>query len=177
MTEHTTREALDAGLAHVRDAPGDGGTLDLVVRRPGEGRREVVTEAELDPAFGLVGDDWADRPGAELERQLTIMGSRAVGLLAEDSDRWPLAGDQLYVDLDISHGNLPAGTRLAIGTAVVEVTAPPHSGCAKFSQRFGVDALRWVNSPEGKQLRLRGLNARVVQGGVVRVGDEVRKSG
>lgn len=150
------------------------------MRRPAVDEREVVAEAELDPGLGLVGDTWAGRSsrstgGPDPDRQLTLMNARVIALIAADSRRWGLAGDQLYVDLDLGLANLPAGTRLAVGSAEIEVTAPPHTGCAKFSARFGVDALRFVNSRVGRALRLRGMNARVVRGGTVRPGDPVRK--
>lgn len=171
---------LEAGLEDILQAPKDGGMLRLIVRRPEIDLREVQAEGRLDLEEGLVGDYWRARaearsPGetASKDNQVTIMNSRVIGLLAGDVARWPLAGDQLYVDLDISVENLPPGARLALGSAVVEVSALPHTGCKKFAARFGMDALTFVNSPEGKQLRLRGLNARVVQPGVVRVGDVV----
>jgi hypothetical protein len=172
--------AYEAGLDHVRAAPADQGTLELIVARPANFEREVLEEATLDLEVGLVGDNWATRGCRLMEdgssdplRQVTLMAARAAQLLCGDD--WGLAGDQLYVDLDISHDNLPAGSRLAIGTAVVEITEPPHTGCAKFKDRFGVDALRMVGTPAGKALRLRGVNARVVVGGTVRRGDTVAK--
>jgi hypothetical protein len=141
-----------------------------------------MAEGTLDPAVGLVGDTWqprgsrhTDDGSADPAGQVTVMNARVVELLAGDRDRWPLAGDQLYVDLDLSDDNLPPGTRLAIGDAVIEVTAKPHNGCAKFSQRYGIDAVRWVNTPVGKQLHLRGINASVVSAGTIRAGDTVRK--
>ena len=103
------------------------------------------------------------------------MSSRAAALVAGDRERWPLAGDQLYVDLDLSDENLPPGTRLALGSAVLEVTDEPHTGCKKFTARFGLDAMVFVNSPVGRALNLRGINARVVESGTVRVGDAVTK--
>jgi MOSC domain-containing protein YiiM len=103
------------------------------------------------------------------------MNARVIALIAQDEDRWPLAGDQLFVDLDLSKTNLPAGTRLALGSAVIEVTAEPHTGCRKFVDRFGLDAMQFVNSEAGRRLQLRGINAKVVQGGTIRVGDLVRK--
>jgi MOSC domain-containing protein YiiM len=173
----------EAGLDHVRNAPADRGTLELIVARPGNFEREVLEEATLDLDVGLVGDNWATRGNRHREdgspdplRQITLMSTRAASLLCGSSgDKWAQAGDQLFVDLDISHDNLPAGSRLAIGSAVVEITEPPHTGCAKFSQRFGLDALRMVGTPDGKALRLRGVNARVVTGGIVRRGDTVAK--
>jgi len=157
------------------------GTVELIVRRPAEGEREVLDEAELDLEQGLVGDRWfagASAKGGELDTsaQLTVMGTGALGQIEPDRSRWPLAGDQLYVDLDLSQEALPAGTRLEVGSAVIEVSETPHTGCAKFTERFGSEATRLINSPEGRKLRLRGLNARVVQPGTVRVGDAIRRS-
>lgn len=174
---------LEAGLPAVRQSPANGGELRLIVRRPAEGLREVVTAAELDCAEGLVGDNWRARGSrmtadgaAHPDMQLTIINSRAIDLVALASERWPLAGDQLYVDLDLSVANLPPGTRLKIGTAQIEVTAEPHNGCRLFAKRYGKDAVRFVNSAEGKALRLRGLNAKVVASGRIRVGDRVEKA-
>jgi len=179
---HLTTEQLHAGLDHIRAAPKDHGTLRLIVRRPAVNAREVLDEGELSVEVGLVGDTWPVRGSsrsadgmAHPDMQLNIMGTRAVALVAQSPDRWALAGDQLFVDLDLSGANVPAGTRLAIGTAVVEVTPQPHTGCAKFVERFGLDAMKFVNSPVGRDLNLRGINARVVRPGVVRVGDQVSK--
>lgn len=170
------------GIAHVEASPRDRGTLEMIVRRPAVGDREVVDVGELTCDEGLVGDTWRTRGSrhtadgsAEVERQLTLMSSRAVAMFAGEREHWPLAGDQLFVDLDLSGDNLPAGTRLRIGDAVVEVSAAPHTGCAKFRQRYGAEAVRIANSPDGKRLRLRGINASVVAPGTVRTGDEVVK--
>ena len=142
----------------------------------GDGEREVLEEGVLDVAEGLVGDDWRNRGGgAHQDTQLTLMNARVIDLVAGSRDRWPLAGDQLYVDLDISEGNLPTGTRLALGTAVIEVTEPPHTGCVKFMGRFGTDAHKFVNAKPHRHLRLRGLCAKVVEPGTVRSGDAIRK--
>jgi MOSC domain-containing protein YiiM len=171
-----TAEHLVAGLDHVCAAPRDEGLLELIACRPSTDEREVLEEAELDVGVGLVGDSWSlrgRRPNPKA--QLTLMNARAAALVAGDREQWALAGDQLYVDLDLSGDNLPPGTRLAIGSAVVEVSDLPHLGCAKFTARFGADARELVNSPEGIALNLRGINTQVVQGGTVRVGDAVRK--
>lgn len=167
-------------LGHVRAAPRAQGLVELIVRRPAVDEREVVDEAELDLEDGLVGDNWrlrgrsGGRP-ANRDAQVTVMGSRAIALAAGARDRWPLAGDQLFVDLDLSGENLPAGTRLAVGSAVLEVTAEPHTGCKKFAARFGLEMLEVFNSDEGRALNLRGINTRVVERGTVRAGDAVRK--
>ena len=166
----------------IRQSPKKAGVLKLIARRPESETREVLDEGRLDLAEGLVGDNWKLRASRSMpdgsanpEMQLNVMNARVIELLAQSPDRWALAGDQLFVDLDLSAENLPPGTRLAVGAAVIEVTAPPHTGCRKFSARFGEDAMKFVNSPEGKQLHLRGINAKVVQPGVVRTGDAVRK--
>ena len=178
---HLSTEELLAGLDAIRRSPKSQGVLDLIVRRPAVGRREVLHEGRLDPTEGLVGDTWKmrastrtpdKRPHADM--QLNIMNSRAIALIAQHQHRWPLAGDQLFIDLDLSDANLPAGTQLALGSAVIEVTGQPHTGCKKFVERFGLDAVTFVNSAVGKELHLRGINARVVRPGVIRAGDAVR---
>ena len=171
---HLTLDELKAGLPHIERSPKDAGVLRLIVRRPRVGARDVLSEAELDVTAGLVGDTWSRR-SPHPEMQINIMNARAIALVAQSDDRWPLAGDQLYVDLDLIDENLPVGTRLALGSAVIEVTAEPHTGCRKFSERFGVDATRFVNSKEGRRLHLRGINAKVVQSGTIRVGDVASK--
>jgi hypothetical protein len=180
---HVGAQELAAGLEAIRGAPADAGTVEMIARRPAQDEREVLEEGLLTVEEGLAGDDWRARGSrstpdgaADPDRQLTVMGSRTVDLLAGgDRGAWPLAGDQLYVDLDLGVTNFPAGTRLAIGDAVIEVTEPAHTGCAKFGARFGSEALRFVNSPEGRALRLRGLNARVIRQGTVRRGDPIRR--
>lgn len=169
-------------MEYIRQSPKDHGTLKMIVRRPQDDGRETVTEAEITLTDGLVGDNWRQRGSKHMpdgsanpEAQITVMNARIIALVARSEERWPLAGDQLFVDLDLSEENLPPGTRLAIGTLVIEVSAVPHTGCRKFSDRFGVEAMKFVNSPEGRQLHLRGINTRVVQPGTIRVGDVVRK--
>ncbi len=169
-------------MTTVTAAPSDLGVVRLIVRRPGQGQREILERGELDSQVGLVGDDWVRRPSRSTGRphlyaQLTIMNARFSSLIAGDADpgSWAQAGDQLYIDLDLSEANLPAGTRLALGTAIIEIQAQPHTGCAQFSARFGSEALRLANSERGSALRLRGANAVIVQSGVVRTGDRVRK--
>ena len=180
MTTYATPAELEAGLDHLRAAPRGEGVVEMIVRRPVVDERELVDEAELDLVEGLVGDSWrargrsGGRPANE-KAQLTVMNARSTALVAGDRERWPLAGDQLYVDFDLSGEHIPPGTRLAVGTAVIEVTDDPHTGCKKFSARFGLEALLFVNSPEGKTLNLRGINTRVVEAGTVRVGDAIRR--
>jgi hypothetical protein len=179
---HLTREELEAGVGEIRNAPKDGGVLQMIVRRPSVDEREVLAEAELSLHEGIVGDTWRLRSSSRMpdggphpDMQLNVIGSRAIGLIAQDRSRWPLAGDQLFVDLDLAAENLPAWTKLQIGSAIIEVTDQPHTGCAKFVSRFGVEAMKFVNSSLGRSLNLRGINARVVQPGTIRVGDVVRK--
>jgi hypothetical protein len=181
--EHLSLAALEAGLDTIRDAPKDDGRVELICRRPDIEQREIVNEAVLDVVRGLVGDNWRTRGSsstadgsANPEMQLTLMNARSAALVAREPDRRQLAGDQFFVDLDLSVTNLPPGTQLRIGEATIEVTAIPHRGCGKFSSRFGVDALKFVNSAVGRELNLRGINARIVEGGVVRAGDAVYKS-
>jgi MOSC domain-containing protein len=182
IARHLTAAELEAGLDEIRRAPKDEGTLELIVRRPKVDEREVLDAAELTLEAGLVGDSWITRGSsrtpdgsAHPDMQLNIMNSRVTALVAQHQDRWQLAGDQLYLDLDLSEENLPAGSRFAIGAAMIEVSPQPHLGCRKFVSRFGLEAMQFVNSPLGRQLRLRGINARVVSAGVIRVGDVVRK--
>ena len=179
---HRSTEELDRHLDRVRAAPADRGELQLIVGRPDVNERVALDSGELDPAIGLVGDNWFVRGNtktpdgsADPEAQITLMNARAADAVAIERARWALCGDQLYADFDISVDNLPPGMRVAIGEAVLEISAKPHTGCAKFTQRFGLDAMRWVNSPEGKALRLRGVNCRVVQGGRVALGDTLTK--
>jgi hypothetical protein len=180
--KYLTTEELEAGLDEIRKSPKDGGVLELIVRRPSIDERDVLEGGELNLADGLVGDSWRTRGSSRTpdgsshpDMQLNIMNARAIALVAQRKDRWPLAGDQLFIDMDLSVENLPAGTRLEIGSAIIEVTAQPHTGCKKFVARFGLDAMKFVNSGVGKNLRLRGINARVVQAGVIRIGNTVKK--
>lgn len=183
LVTHLTGPQLEAGLDEIRRSPKDAGEVKLIVRRPRVNEREVLEEAQLDLIDGLVGDTWkyrassrsADKKSPHPDMQLNVMNARAVALVAQDPARWALAGDQLYVDLDLSGENLPPGSRIGIGSAVIEVTSQPHTGCGKFVERFGLDAMKFVNSPAGRALNLRGINARVVQAGSIRRGDIARK--
>ena len=180
--KHLTLQELEAALDHLRQAPKDDGVIQLIVRRPEVDQREVIEEAELDPVKGLIGDNWLVRGSkktadgsAHPEMQINIMNSRVTALVAQEKERWPLAGDQLYIDMDLGHENLPPGSRLAIGSAVLEVSPMPHTGCRKFVSRFGAEAMEFVNSQVGKALCLRGINAKIIQGGIVMVGQTARK--
>src|ERR1700750_2018994 len=180
--KHLTMTELDAGLDEIRRSPKDEGSLELIVRRPQVDAREVLTEGELHLSEGLVGDSWRERGSsrtedgsAHPEMQLNVINSRLIALVAQSKDRWPLAGDQLYIDLDLSEENLPAGARLGLGPPITEVTPQPHTGCKKFVARFGLEAMQFVNSGVGRRLRLRGLNAKVVKAGVIRLGQTAKK--
>lgn len=179
---HLATEQLQAGLTEILRSPLDNGIVQRIVCRPRENEREVLQEAQLDTALGLLGDNWKARGNrraadgqANPEAQITVMNSRVAALVAQFPDRWPLAGDQIFADLNLSTGNLPPGTRLRVGTAELQVSALPHTGCAKFVSRFGMDAMNFVNSPEGRRLGLRGINARVRKGGCFKVGDLLTK--
>jgi len=180
--KHLTTAELEAALDHLRQTPKDDGVLHLIVRRPEVDQREVLDEAELDVTVGLIGDNWKVRGSRKTpdgsphpEMQINIMNSRVTELVAQEKERWPLAGDQLYIDMDLSKENLPAGSRIAVGSAVLEVSPLPHTGCHKFVSRFGLEAMQFVNSDLGKQMCLRGINAKVVQGGTVKVGQTAKK--
>ena len=180
--KHLTKEELEAGLKDITQSPKDNGVIEMIVCRPEVDERDVLEVAMLEVTEGLVGDNWKTRGSkstpdgsAHPEMQINIMNSRTIALLAQDQDRWQLAGDQLFIDMDLSAENLPAGTKLALGSAILEVTAKPHTGCDKFAARFGRDAALFVNSTEGKKLHLRGINAKVIQTGTIHVGDVVAK--
>ena len=180
--KHATMAELEAGLENIRRSPKDTGVLALIVRRPQVEAREVLEVGDLDLAEGLVGDNWKTRGSSQTadgsahpDMQLNIMNARVIALLAPKKARWALAGDQLYMDLDLSAENVPPGTRLSLGEAVIEVTDQPHTGCKKFAARFGLDALEFISSPVGKQLQLRGINAKVIRAGAIRIGDTVKK--
>ena len=182
VDEHLNKQQLEAGLDTILQSPKNEGVLALIVRRPVTEQREVLATAELDVVEGLVGDNWLTRGSSETEdgsahpeMQLNIMNVRVTDLVAQEKERWSLAGDQLYVDLDLSDENLPPGTRLAIGNAIIEVTAEPHTGCKKFVERFGLEAMKFVNSGLGKKINLRGINAKVIQSGQIAADDLVRK--
>ena len=176
---HRTTAELETFLDNILAAPKDAGPIEMIVRRPGEDQRETVDSGELSTTEGLVGDNWllrVDENGEpHMAAQLTLMNARVAEAVAGTRDRWPLAGDQIYVDLDISHENLPPGSRIKVGDAVVEISAVPHTGCAKFSGRFGSDALRFANVGPGRDNRFRGVNAFIIEGGAIAVGDKVKK--
>jgi hypothetical protein len=180
--EYQTAEQLEAGMAGVREAPKDEGPVRLIVRRPGRGQREVLAEGQLDVDQGLIGDDWINRPGMRRDTpspyaQVTVMNARAAQLVSGDDEptTWAQCGDQLYLDLDISEANMPAGTRIAVGEAVLEIQAEPHTGCVQFRSWWGAEALRHISTTEGQALRMRGANTRVIKSGLVRPGDTARK--
>jgi hypothetical protein len=179
---HLSLAELEAGLAFILQSPKESGVLELIISRPGVDQRQVMEEATLDPGEGLVGDDWMARgswrtpdKSPHPHMQIAIMNSRVIALITGTKERWALAGDQLYLDLDLSTTNLPHGTQLGIGDALLEITPQPHTGCGKFAERFGSDAVMFVNGHEYKDLNLRGVYARVVDGGDIRTGDEVKK--
>jgi len=182
MTRHLSLAELNEGLPGILDSPKDRGVLRAIVIRPETDARLALQQCELRPEGGVHGDHWAKgcwmslpdgRPHPDV--QVAIMNARTIARIAQDEARWQLAGDNLFADLDLSADNLPPGTRLAVGSALLEITAVPHKGCKKFAERFGVDATRFVNSRDGLRLHLRGIYARIVEPGVVTVGDAIEK--
>ena len=179
---HLSKAELEEGLDHILASPKDVGTLDMIVRRPETNVREIIEDGELSTREGLVGDNWLKRGSsrtpdgsANPEMQLNIMNSRVIDLVAQDKSRWSLAGDQLFVDFDLSEANIPAGTRIAIGASVIEVTPVPHMGCKKFVERYGMPAMQFVNNATGKKHHLRGINAKVIQDGAIKSGGSIKK--
>jgi hypothetical protein len=175
-----TADELAAALDDVRASPREAGEIHLIVVRPAKHERRVLEAGVIDPALGLVGDCWSTKTTAKRKvpnpnAQLTVMNIRALRAICDEPD-WALAGDNLCVDLDVSHANLPAGTRLLVGEAELEVTADPHTGCSKFTKRFGSEATKWVNSKAGRELNLRGINVKVIRGGAFERGDSIRKA-
>lgn len=183
MVVKLSQQQLESGIPHIQQSPLHEGTVELIVCRPKTGERRELTEGELDSTLGLKGDNWLERGyrktpdgSAHPDMQLNIMNARAIDLIAGDRSRWSLAGDQFYVDLNLSYDNIPPGTRLKIGQALIEITAEPHLGCQKFLERFGKDAVLFVNSEAGKSLNLRGVNAKVIEPGIVKSGDLISKA-
>jgi hypothetical protein len=180
--KHLSTADLEASLDDIKNSPKSETVLDMIVSRPEEDGREIMSLADLDIEVGLVGDTWQDRPSARSgdgkahpDMQITIMNSRVAQLVAQAKERWPLSGDQLFADIDLSVANMPPGTRIAVGSAVLEATDQPHTACKKFSARYGTDATKFLSSPEGKELQLRGINCKVVQNGEIKPGDVVKK--
>ncbi|MCF6349069.1 MAG: hypothetical protein L3J20_12340 [Flavobacteriaceae bacterium] len=182
MKLHLTTKQLEVGLDHIKQSPTNTTFLEMIVCRPDVGKRKILQQGFLNKEKGLIGDNWSTRGSSKTadgsshpEMQLNIMNSRCIAHIAQRKERWQLAGDQLFVDINLSDDNLPAGTQLSLGEAIIEITAIPHNGCKKFTERFGLDAVKFVNSPIGKKLHLRGINAKIVKSGTIKVGDIVKK--
>lgn len=172
---------LESKLPYIKSAPKNNGELKMIVVRPSVDERNQLTEGQITKGQGLVGDNWSKKSDfpkgpPNPEKQLTLMNSRCIEVIANSNEDWPMAGDQLFVDFDLSEVNIPAGTQLKIGNeVVVKVSAIPHNGCKKFAARFGTDSVKFVNSKLGKSLHLRGINAQVMKEGTVKVGDQITK--
>ena len=184
MPHHLAHARLEAGLPHILGAPKDQGLLRGIVVRPAKGERREPETCLLSLAGGAEGDHWAKgcwkttpegKPDPDV--QICIMPARAIELIAGERANWAPAGDNLFIDMDLTPDNLPPGSRIGLGAAELEITAVPHNGCDSFIARYGRDACVFVNTGEGKRNRLRGIYARVVRDGVVSAGDSVRKLG
>lgn len=182
MIEHRSFADLETGLENIKKSPRDNGMLYMIVVRPMKRERAVPWYCNLTPAVGLEGDHWSQGSWKSLPDgspdphvQVTIMNSRCLDLIATAKERWPLAGDNLIVDMDLSISNLPPGQKLSIGSAILEVSDIPHTGCMNFRDRFGVEALKFVSTKEARNLRLRGIFASVIKAGEIRVGDLMKK--
>jgi hypothetical protein len=173
---------LELGIDEIKESPKDNGILEMIVRRPETETREIINSAEINLVNGLEGDNWKARGSsttpdgsADPEAQITLMNTRVIQLLSGDKEHWQWAGDQLFVDMDLGIENLPPHSRIQVGSAILEISAKPHTGCKKFSGRFGIEALEFISTPLGKALRMRGVNAKVIQAGKIQVGDVVKK--
>lgn len=182
MFKDLSTEEIEAGIENIKASPKDNGVLQMIVRRPETETREIISTAKINLENGLDGDNWKSRGSkhtpdnsANPEAQITLMNSRVINLLTNEKDLWQLAGDQLFVDIDLSIENFPPLSKLQIGDVILQISATPHTGCKKFSGRFGVDALAFISTPLGKSLRLRGVNTKVIQSGEIQVGDVVKK--
>lgn len=180
--KHLTREEIEQRYTQLEPSPKEQGTVEMIVRRPDTLQREVVEQAEINTEKGMIGDNWytrgsrhTDDGSAHPDMQMAIMNSRIIDVIAQERDNWAPAGDQLFVDFDLSEANLPIGQRFAIGDVVLEVSPFPHKGCKKFKERYGLGASRFINDLAYEHLRLRGINVRVIQGGVIKTGDTIRK--
>lgn len=183
-TKHLSKEQIEARLDWIKASPADKGTLAGLCIRPELNQRRELESCLLSPEGGVEGDFWVRQCWKKLEDgssdpivQVAIMNARAVDVVAGSRDRWKLAGDQLFVDFDLSEDRIAPGDRLQIGEAVVEIAPIPHTGCDLFRDRYGMDAVKFINSKLGKSLRLRGVFAQIVRGGMVRLGDPVQKAG
>ena len=179
---HKNMETLQQGLDHIRQSPSDSGTLKLIVARPAEDQRLEMEEGTLDVAGGLIGDNWESRGSSKTvdgsalpEAQITLMNTRVLEIICDQESDWKLAGDQLYGDMDLSKDNLPPGTKIFIGETELEVTPEPHTGCEKFSARYGLDALKFISNKEGRSRQMRGIYLKVLKGGTIRKGDQIIK--
>lgn len=182
MFKDLTIEEIESRLENIKQSPKDAGVIVLLVCRPATDERQIITKAKLELQNGLEGDNWKTRgskstpdKSADPEAQITLMNSRVIDLLTEHQNDWQLAGDQIFVDFDLSLDHLPPHSKIQVGSAILEISAKPHTGCKKFSDRFGIQALEFISTPQGKSLRMRGVNARVIQAGEIHVGDVVRK--
>lgn len=182
MLKHLPITELEFSLDLIKESPKDNGVLEMIVRRPETETREIINSCEINLTNGLEGDNWKARGSsstpdhsADPEAQITLMNSRVIQLLSVDKENWQWAGDQLFVDIDLSIENLPPHSKLQIGSVILEISAKPHTGCKKFSGRFGVEALEFISTPLGKSLRMRGVNTKVIQAGEIKIGDLIKK--
>jgi hypothetical protein len=183
MHKHRTRAEIEAGIGPVLQSPAEGAAVEALFSRPAPGKRLDLPALEVSVSGGIAGDHWSlgcwktlPDGSPDPDVQVSLMNRRMLHLIAGARDNWARAGNNIIVDMDLSIDNLPIGQRLRVGTAELEIGPVANTGCDFFIERYGRDACVFVNTGIAKQKRLRGVYARVVKDGQIRIGDIIRKA-